>query len=149
MTYFKWTEDMAVGITQVDILQRELTDSANRLFDALADGLPVKERLSNLLLKLDCACSIAEEAEEELQRRFSGAEAAARPAYHRDFERRIGRMLDRHQNGEDVALETLQLLADWLAYHQALGLGAWRDMIRPVEAGAAASALHSGLRLPN
>ena len=137
MVYWKWTSDMEVGIEQIDNLQRELTGCANRLFDALANGQPLQERFGDLLLKLDRACSYAEEAEEELQRRFDGREGAARPAYHRDFERRIGRLLERHQAEEDVSLETLQLLADWLAYHQALGLGAWRGLIKPQVHGGA------------
>ncbi len=132
MVYWKWTSDMEIGVEQIDSLQRDLTNCANRLFEALATGQPLLERFGDLLLKLDRACSFSEELEEELQLRFEGRVEKARPAHHRDFERRIGRLLERHQADQDVSLETLQLLADWLAYHQALGLGAWRGLIKPL-----------------
>lgn len=131
MVYWEWNSNMEVGIELIDSLQRDLVDSTNQLFAAVAEHRPVAERFGTLLMKLEQVVSLAFSAEEDVYRRCGFARSASHRAAHADFSRQSLSLLLRHHTGENIALETLQLLADWLAYHQVHGLGASKGLLEP------------------
>lgn len=55
--------------------------------------------------------------EEELFDRLGYPESAAHKKYHNRFTEQVMSLLDRHEAGEVVGAEALELLKDWLTHH--------------------------------
>lgn len=128
MVYQKWSTELESGIPEIDTLQREITRSANALYDALAEGVPFGERLSDLLIRLDRLVSYVEGIEIALRQRHGTPQDWARPSCRELFSARIYALVCQ-RSGPTREMEALQLVADWIAYHQAWGLGAWRQRL--------------------
>lgn len=146
MVYQHWSEEMEVGVPEIDNQQRALLDGANRLFDALVDGQPYAQRLADLLADLDRTLQRVESIELQIRQRATDPELWSRPTSRQVFAGRLQALVASRSPVAEREMETLQLVADWMAYHQAWGLGACREAIRRWQRAKQAAAHPERLR---
>lgn len=117
MVYQHWSEEMEVGVPEIDNQQRALLDGANRLFDALVDGQPYAQRLADLLADLDRTLQRVESIELQIRQRATDPELWSRPTSRQVFAGRLRALVASRSPVAEREMETLQLVADWMAYH--------------------------------
>lgn len=116
MTFWPWTSELEVGIKEIDEQHRWLVDLTNKLHDAFqagADHGTIREILEGLMDYTMNHFIV----EEELFDRLGYPESAAHKKYHNRFTEQVMSLLDRHEAGEVVGAEALELLKDWLTHH--------------------------------
>ncbi|SRR5690554_1837182 len=116
MTFWPWTSELEVGIKEIDEQHRWLVDLTNKLHDAFqagADHGTIREILEGLMDYTMNHFIV----EEELFDRLGYPESAAHKKYHNRFTEQVMSLLDRHEAGEMVGAEALELLKDWLTHH--------------------------------
>ncbi|WP_447594311.1 bacteriohemerythrin [Aquipseudomonas campi] len=116
MTFMPWTEELQVGIAEIDEQHRWLVDQTNALHDALqASARP--ELVGELLEGLMDYTMNHFIVEENLFIRSDYPHSEAHLAQHNLFSGQVMSLLSRHDLGEAVGLEALELLKAWLIHH--------------------------------
>ncbi|MFS2125596.1 bacteriohemerythrin [Pseudomonas sp. Pseusp97] len=117
MSFMPWNDDFVIGIERIDQQHRWLVDLTNALYDNLdgaeGTGQPIGELLEQLV-EYTMNHFIVEEV---LFQRLGYPGEEAHRAEHDRFNRQIIDLLYRHEDGEAVSLEALELLKDWLTHH--------------------------------
>ena len=116
MTFMPWTEELEVGIAEIDEQHRWLVDQTNALHDALLGDAPTAV-VGALLEGLMDYVTNHFIVEEDLFQRLGYPQADAHQAQHNLFSGQIMSLLSRHDQGEAVGPQTLTLLKDWLIHH--------------------------------
>jgi len=116
MSFWPWSEELEVGISIIDEQHRWLVDQTNALHDALRDrgGVEVIREILEGLMDYTMNHFIVEE---ELFARLGYPESEAHKAYHNRFCEQVMSLLVRHEAGEQVGVDALELLKNWLTHH--------------------------------
>lgn len=116
MSFWPWSEELEVGISIIDEQHRWLVDQTNALHDALRDrgGVEVIGEILEGLMDYTMNHFIVEE---ELFARLGYPESEAHKAYHNRFCEQVMSLLVRHEAGEQVGVDALELLKNWLTHH--------------------------------
>lgn len=112
-----WGEQLEVGIAEIDEQHRWLVDTTNTLHAVLSTGEAQAEELGDILEQLMDYTMNHFIVEEELFERLGYPETAAHKAQHNIFCERVMGLLTRHDMGETVGLDALNLLKSWLTNH--------------------------------
>jgi hemerythrin len=115
--FFPWTEELLTGIAEVDEQHKWLVDTTNKLHDELSKPDPDNEEIGEILFGLVDYTYNHFIMEEELFARLGYPEAEAHQAQHNTFTAKINSLLERHEGGEGVNVECLELLKNWLTGH--------------------------------
>lgn len=116
MTFMPWTEELQVGIREIDEQHRWLVDQTNALHDAM-QGSARAEHVGELLEGLMDYVMNHFIVEENLFIRLKYPQTDAHQAQHNLFSGQVMSLLGRHDAGEEVGVEALELLKDWLIHH--------------------------------
>lgn len=116
MTFMPWTPTLEVGIAEIDEQHRWLVDQTNSLHDAMAEGAS-PQQVGTLLEGLMDYVMNHFIVEENLFARLGYPETEAHQAQHNHFSGQIMSLLARHESGESVGTDALELLKDWLVHH--------------------------------
>lgn len=112
-----WSEQLEVGIAEIDQQHRWLVDTTNTLHRLLSSQEAYADQLGDILEQLMDYTMNHFIVEEELFQRLGYPESAAHKAQHNLFCERVMGLLTRHDMGETVGLDALTLLKDWLTNH--------------------------------
>lgn len=117
MSFMPWNDEFVIGIERIDEQHRWLVDLTNALHDRLngpdGEGQPIGELLEQLV-EYTMNHFIVEEV---LFQRLGYPDEEAHKAEHDRFNRQIIDLLYRHEDGEVVSVEALELLKAWLIHH--------------------------------
>lgn len=116
MSFMPWNEALEVGIGIIDEQHRWLVDQTNALHDAVAAGTG-GEQVGQILEGLMDYTMNHFIVEEDLFARLGYPEGDAHRAQHNYFCDKVMSLLTRHEAGEEVGLEALNLLKNWLLHH--------------------------------
>lgn len=116
MAFMPWTEELQVGIAEIDEQHRWLVDQTNALHDAL-QGSARPELVGELLEGLMDYTMNHFIVEETLFIRSDYPHSDAHLAQHNLFSSQVMSLLSRHEGGEAVGMEALELLKAWLIHH--------------------------------
>lgn len=117
MLFMPWSEQLEVGIAEIDQQHRWLVDTTNTLHRLLSSQEAYADQLGDILEQLMDYTMNHFIVEEELFQRLGYPESAAHKAQHNLFCERVMGLLTRHDMGETVGLDALTLLKDWLTNH--------------------------------
>ena len=114
-TTILWTSDLTTGIEVIDSQHRRIVDYINQLGDTLKqqNRATVGKVLDELLDYTLSHFSF----EESLQEESGYRNAKTHKAVHELFVKRLGRYLEKHNAGEDVAPQLHAMLSSWLVQH--------------------------------
>ena len=116
MSFWPWSEELEVGIGIIDEQHRWLVDQTNALYDALRDG-GSREVVGEILEGFMDYTMNHFIVEEELFTRLGYPESGAHKAQHNRFCDQVMSLLVRHESGEQVGVDALELLKNWLTHH--------------------------------
>lgn len=117
MTYFKWTEDLAVGNTFIDNDHQKLIEMVNRLHTLMQEGKG-KEVLGKVLTNLITYTKEHFRREEDLMRNIRYAGFAAHREEHEKLLKQVLELHEKFENGTaTLSVQVLHMLKDWLLNH--------------------------------
>lgn len=116
MAFMPWTEELQVGIAEIDEQHRWLVDQTNALHDAM-QGSAQPAQIGELLEGLMDYTMNHFIVEETLFIRSDYPHSEAHLAQHNLFSSQVMSLLSRHEQGEAVGMEALGLLKEWLIHH--------------------------------
>lgn len=116
MCFWPWTKELEIGIDIIDEQHRWLVDQTNALHDAIEAGSNT-ELIGEILEGLMDYTINHFIVEEELFERLGYPESDAHKTYHDRFTEQVMSLLTRHDDGEQVGVEALELLKNWLTHH--------------------------------
>lgn len=117
MTFMPWTDELLVGIRQIDEQHHWLVDKTNQLHDELNKPQPDNAVISEIIEGLVDYTMNHFIVEEELFQRFGYPETPAHKKEHDKFTTKAMELLQKHEGGTVVSNETLEFLKDWLIHH--------------------------------
>lgn len=117
MLFMPWNEQLEIGIAEIDEQHRWLVDTTNTLHILLSTGSARADEIGQILEQLMNYTMNHFIVEEELFERLGYPESAAHKAQHNVFCERVMDLLTRHDMGETVGLDALNLLKSWLTNH--------------------------------
>lgn len=118
MAFLDWTDDLSVGIGEIDAEHRELISMLNDLHGAMSRG-EGKAALSTVLDRLVKYTQSHFSHEEELMRKHGYTDAWKHTNEHRELTRQVIEVKDKFDSGKTLGLpiEVLNFLRDWLGSH--------------------------------
>ena len=117
MLFMPWSEQLEVGIAEIDEQHRWLVDTTNSLHALLSTGDAQAAELGAILEQLMDYTMNHFIVEEEIFDRLGYPESDAHKAQHNIFCEKVMDLLTRHDMGETVGVEALNLLKSWLTNH--------------------------------
>ena len=117
MLFMPWGEHLEVGIAEIDEQHRWLVDTTNSLHALLSTGDAQAAELGAILEQLMDYTMNHFIVEEEIFDRLGYPESDAHKAQHNIFCEKVMDLLTRHDMGETVGVEALNLLKSWLTNH--------------------------------
>ncbi|MFZ3073363.1 MAG: bacteriohemerythrin [Thermodesulfobacteriota bacterium] len=117
--FFKWTEDLAVNIPEIDEQHKELFLRIDALHCAIFEGKGSIE-LSALFAFLGDYVTIHFNDEEGIMARHDYPNLSIHKDEHRGFKDRFGRLKQKCElgrAGRDMAIEVDKVVCDWLIRH--------------------------------
>ncbi len=117
MLFMPWGEHLEVGIAEIDEQHRWLVDTTNSLHALLSTGDAQAAELGVILEQLMDYTMNHFIVEEEIFDRLGYPESDAHKAQHNIFCEKVMDLLTRHDMGETVGVEALNLLKSWLTNH--------------------------------
>ncbi|MBT1075138.1 bacteriohemerythrin [Geobacter grbiciae] len=114
-----WTDDLAVGIDDIDSQHKALFEQLDKLLDACVAG-GEREEVVTMLCFLDQYVVAHFSAEEKLQQEYGYPGYEKHRAEHEEFMRRINRFVEEVAAAaptRDFVLRVNQTLIDWLKFH--------------------------------
>lgn len=110
-----WTSDLNTGIEAIDAQHRKIVDYINQLEVAIEqkDSAAVGQVLDSVA----GYCRSHFPFEESLQVKVGYKHAKSHKAVHDLFVKRLAKYRDRHNAGEDVSRQFLDMLSTWLVLH--------------------------------
>lgn len=117
MLFMPWGEHLEIGIAEIDEQHRWLVDTTNSLHALLSTGDAQAAELGVILEQLMDYTMNHFIVEEEIFDRLGYPESDAHKAQHNIFCEKVMDLLTRHDMGETVGVEALNLLKSWLTNH--------------------------------
>lgn len=115
----QWTQNLSVGVQEIDSQHQELFRRVNRLLDAMRAGKG-KDEISPLLEFLEDYVVTHFRAEEALMEKHGYHKRAAHKVYHSGFVRDFGNIKAKIEAGGVTAVATIELqrwISEWLVNH--------------------------------
>ena len=117
MLFMPWSQQFEVGITEIDQQHRWLVNTTNTLHALLNTEDAQAQEIGSILEQLMDYSMNHFIIEEELFQRFDYPDSDSHKAQHNAFCEQVMSLLTRHDMGEAVGLDALNLLKDWLSNH--------------------------------
>ena len=117
MTFMPWTSELELGIEEIDNQHKELVRLANVLHDEISGPAPQREAIGAVLEGLVDYTHNHFIVEEVLFQQQNYPETPAHQAQHNRFTGTAMDLLMRFEDGEEVSIEALEFLKDWLVHH--------------------------------
>ena len=117
MSFMPWSEALQLGIATIDEQHHWLVDATNALHDELSKATPDRAAIGHILEGLVDYTVNHFVLEEELFARFGYQENAAHKAEHDGFTAKVMQLLLKFEQGENVGLDAMTLLKEWLQHH--------------------------------
>ena len=117
MSFMPWSEALQLGLETIDNQHRWLVEATNTLHDELNAPTPDRAAIGRILEGLVEYTMNHFVLEEDLFLRFGYQETAAHKAEHDGFTANVMQLLLKFEQGENVGLDTLELLKTWLQHH--------------------------------
>ncbi|MCL5020106.1 MAG: bacteriohemerythrin [Bacteroidetes bacterium] len=117
MPFIKWTEDLSVGVAELDSQHKSLIDLANALYDSINNGND-REILGKALDRLLDYIAFHFGSEESLFQKYGFPYERTHKREHDQFSWRVLDMRGRWNRGEDLQISEVQdFLSDWIQNH--------------------------------
>jgi len=117
MPLMTWTDELAVGLPQIDREHHWLLDATNLLHDELNQPQPRPEVIAQTLNGLMDYTVNHFVGEEHLFQQVRYPHADAHRALHDRFTAQVMALIQDHEAGKDIGTHTLELLKNWLIQH--------------------------------
>ena len=117
MTLMPWGAELELGIVEIDTQHRVLVDLANAMHDEIRDVGPRSPVIGQILESLVDYTHNHFIVEEVLFQQHNYPETPAHQAQHNRFTGTAMDLLMRFEDGEEVSIEALEFLKDWLVHH--------------------------------
>ena len=117
MTFIPWTAALKLGVPTIDEQHRVLVDLINALHAAISDAAGARDAIADILEGLLDYTHSHFIVEEVLFQKHGYPDAEKHLSEHSGFTGKMMGWLTRFEDGEDVNLEVLDLLKDWLVHH--------------------------------
>ncbi len=130
MQFMPWSQELEIGIGEIDDQHQWLVSLTNQLHTHLSHGEPDQTLIGDCLAQLLDYTMNHFIAEEELLRRLGYPETDAHVQQHNMFCQQVMELLDRHDSGDQVGCAALDLLKNWLINHITRADKAYVDYFR-------------------
>ena len=117
MTFMPWSSALMLGIPSIDAQHQTLVQLINTLYDELSNPIPERGIIGEVLEGLVDYTHNHFIEEEVMFQRYGYAQTAAHTAEHAQFTSKAMDWLLRFEDGEEVDLEAMDFLKDWLLHH--------------------------------
>lgn len=114
----QWTEDLSVGVEEIDNQHKEFIKNLNSLLDAMTQGRG-REEVGNIISFLESYIEKHFELEQEYMRRFMYPDYEKHKALHAEFMTEVARLKSQFNGGSgiSVVLQTEKDLIQWFFRH--------------------------------
>lgn len=114
----EWTQDLSVGVEEIDNQHKELISRVNKFFDAMKSG-GSKEHVMEVLSFLESYVVTHFKDEEALQVKYIYPGYAAHRAIHQDFKQTVKQLRGEMEKSYTVATQSMvgMALTNWLVLH--------------------------------
>lgn len=117
MTFMPWSSALMLGIPTIDAQHHVLVQLVNTLHSELSNPIPERTVIAQVLEGLVDYTHNHFIEEEVMFQRFGYPQTEAHTAEHAQFTAQVMDWLMRFEDGEDVDMEALHLLKQWLVHH--------------------------------
>ncbi|MFB1011226.1 MAG: bacteriohemerythrin [Thiopseudomonas sp.] len=117
MQFMPWSQDLEIGIGEVDEQHQWLVNLTNQLHTHMNEGQLDPQRIGDCLEQLMDYTMNHFIAEEELLKRHGYPDTDEHIRQHNQFCQQVMALQDRHEAGERVGNEAVDLLKNWLINH--------------------------------
>ncbi|KAB2898373.1 MAG: bacteriohemerythrin [Burkholderiaceae bacterium] len=117
MPFMPWTSELELGFDEIDRQHQELVRLTNALHEELCCPIPRREAIGAVLEGLVDYTHNHFIVEEVLFQRHGYPETPAHQAEHNGFTAKAMDLLMRFEDGEEVSIEALEFLKEWLVHH--------------------------------
>ncbi len=128
VAFFHWSDEMSVGIRELDAQHRRLISLTNFLVVAMLTGKRRETRRAAVAATLDYA-AVHFATEEVYMRAFGYDDYEAHHQEHMEFTRRGQELRDRADR-DGSSLETIDFLGAWLRHHIAFSDKGYESLFR-------------------
>ena len=117
MSIIKWTDDLILGIEEMDVQHRKLVDLINDFYDGLKSKSN-DELIAELIKGVNDYTLFHFSAEERLLNKYNYTDTAGHTNEHNDFKSKLSEIESRFKSGRLIlSFELTNLLKDWLINH--------------------------------
>ena len=117
MAFMPWTSELELGLAEIDSQHRWLVDQTNALHDELSRPEPRREVIGQILEGLVDYTHNHFIVEEVMFQQYEYPETPGHKGEHDNFTGKAMDLLMRFEDGEEVNLEALEFLKEWLVHH--------------------------------
>lgn len=117
MSFMPWTSALELGLAEIDRQHQQLVAMTNALHDELMSASPRRTVVGEILEGLVDYTHNHFIVEEVVFQQHDYPETAAHQAEHDGFTAKAMELLGRFEDGDEVTLEALDFLKQWLVHH--------------------------------
>ena len=117
MTFMPWSSALMLGIPKIDEQHRTLVDLINTLHDELSNPIPERTVVAEVLEGLVDYTHNHFIEEEVMFQRYGYPQTTEHTAEHNEFTAKATDWLMRFEAGEEVDMEAMVFLKNWLLHH--------------------------------
>lgn len=117
MAFMPWSDELVLGLAEIDRQHHWLVDQTNALHDELSASEPRRAVIGGILEGLVDYTHNHFIVEEVLFQQHGYPETPAHKAEHDAFTGTAMDLLMRFEDGDEVSLEAMGFLKDWLIHH--------------------------------
>jgi hemerythrin len=114
----QWTEDLSVGVKEIDDQHKEFIKNLNKLLDAMTQGKG-REEVGNIISFLEIYIDKHFELEQEYMRRYMYPDYEKHKGLHAEFMTEVARLKREFNKGSGITmvLQTERDLIQWFFRH--------------------------------
>ena len=117
MAVLNWSDDLSVGVAEIDGQHKRLVAMINELNDAMLQGKG-KDALQKVINGLITYTGTHFKAEERYFDQFGYEDSGAHKALHAQFVSKVSKFRDDYASGRlGLSIEVMSFLSDWLVSH--------------------------------
>lgn len=117
MAFMKWSDDLSVGVGEIDSQHKHLISLINDLHDAMREKRG-KDVLGKVLADLAAYTQYHFTTEEQYMQKFGYLGFAQHQREHRAFIAKVGEFAKGFEEGKlGVSIQVMNFLRDWVATH--------------------------------
>ena len=117
MAFMKWSDDLSVGVGEIDGQHQRLVSLINALHDAMLEKRG-KEVLGKVLADLAAYTQYHFSAEEQYMQKFGYGDYAAHRREHQAFVAKVGEFAKGFEEGRlGLSIQVMNFLRGWVATH--------------------------------